>query len=109
MCKYFKVSRSGFYEWKGRGPSKRDIENQKILEVAQESYDSCRGMCGLDKMLEDVREKFPKCSRNRLYRLQRKNKLYAKRKRKFKATTDSNHKLPVAENLLNQQFDVESP
>jgi len=64
-------------------------------------------MCGLDKILEDVREKFPKCSRKRLYRIQKENKLYSIRKKKFKATTNSNHRLPVAENILNQQFNVD--
>jgi len=66
-------------------------------------------MCGLDKILADVREKFPHCSRKRLYEIQKNNKLYAKRKKKFKATTNSNHKLPVAENLLNQDFTTNRP
>ncbi|GFP31642.1 putative transposase, partial [Candidatus Hakubella thermalkaliphila] len=66
-------------------------------------------MCGLDKILEDVRKKFPKCSRNRLYKLQRNNRLYSIRKKKFKATTNSNHKLPVADNLLNQDFNTKRP
>jgi putative transposase len=66
-------------------------------------------MCGLDKILADVREEFPKCSRKRLYRLQKNNKLYANRKKKFKATTNSNHKLPVAPNLINQEFNIYQP
>lgn len=109
MCKYLEVSRSGYYNWKDRGPSKRTLENEKILDAAKGSYAECRGMCGLDKMLEDVREKFPKCSRNRLYRIQRDNRLYSIRKKKFKATTNSNHQLPVAPNLLNQNFKVDRP
>jgi len=109
MCKYLEVSRSGYYNWKDRGPSKRALENEKILETAQKSYNACRGMYGLDKMLEDVRENFPKCSRNRLYKIQRDNQLYSIRKKKFKVTTNSNHKLPVAENLLNQNFTTERP
>ena len=47
-----------------------------------------------------VREVFPRCSRQRLYGIQKENQLYSIRKRKFKATTNFNHKLPVAENLL---------
>ncbi|WP_143753415.1 IS3 family transposase [Dethiobacter alkaliphilus] len=109
MCKYLEVTRSNFYNWKNRGPSKRALENEKILEIAKKSYAECHGICGLDKMLEDVREHFPKCSRNRLYGIQKRNGLYSKRKRKFKATTDSNHQLPVAENLLNQNFKADKP
>ncbi|MDD4402696.1 MAG: DDE-type integrase/transposase/recombinase [Desulfitobacteriaceae bacterium] len=41
--------------------------------------------------------------------MQKKNRLYAKRKKKFKATTNSNHKLPVAENLLNHNFTTDRP
>ncbi|GFP32944.1 putative transposase, partial [Candidatus Hakubella thermalkaliphila] len=62
MCKYLEVSRSGYYDWKDRGPSKRAQENTEILAAAKESFNECRGMCGLDKILEDVRKKFPKCS-----------------------------------------------
>jgi putative transposase len=109
MCQTLDVSRGGYYDWNGRPKSKRETENKQILEVAQKSHKECRGMCGLDKLLEDVREKFPKCSRNRLYNIQKGNNLYSIRKRKFKATTNSNHKLPVAENILNQDFQVETP
>jgi putative transposase len=109
MCQVLEVSRSGYYDWKDRLPSKRKLENQEILKIARKSYKECHGMCGLDKLLADVREKFPNCSRKRLYEIQRKNKLYAKRKKKFKVTTNSNHKLPVTENLLNQNFKTDKP
>ncbi len=109
MCTVLDVSRSSYYDWENKEPSQRDLENQEILETAQESYNESGGIYGLDKLLKDVRKKFPKCGRNRLYRIQKKNKLYSKRKRKFKATTDSNHQLPVAENLLNQDFTTDRP
>jgi len=104
MCRVLNISRSGYYDWYERPRSKREVENEEILGVARKSYKDCRGMCGLDKLLEDVREEFPKCSRNRLYKIQRENNLYSIRKKKFKATTNSNHKLPIAENILNQDF-----
>lgn len=103
------ISRSGYYSWLNRPASKRAIETQGITDVAIKSYNELRGMCGLDKLLEDVREKYPKCSRNRLYKIQKQRNLYSKRKRKYKATTNSNHKLPVAENILNQDFNVDRP
>lgn len=109
MCHLLDVSRSGYYDWNTRPVSKRELEREKILEVAKKSFEENQGICGLDKMLEDVREKYPKCSRNRLYKIQKENKLYSIRKRKFKATTYSNHSLPVAENILNQDFNVDKP
>jgi len=109
MCVVLEVSRSGYYDWKDRPPGKRELETQQILKIAKKSHAECRGMCGLDKILADVREVFPRCSRQRLYGIQKENQLYSIRKRKFKATTNSNHKLPVAENLLNQDFKIDKP
>lgn len=110
MCQVFEVSRSGFYEWDRREPSQRAQEDQKILEVMKRSHDACEGMCGLDKLWDDIREEHPKCSRNRAYKLQKEHGLYSVRKKPFEViTTDSNHKLPVAENLLNQNFSINKP
>jgi putative transposase len=109
MCELLNISRSGYYDWNKRPLSKRNIETQGIIKVAIKSHKECKGMCGLDKILEDVREIFPKCSRKRLYNIQKEYKLYCIRKRKYKATTNSNHKLPVAENILNQNFKVDRP
>jgi putative transposase len=109
MCQLLGVSRSGYYDWNGRPPSKRELESQEILKIAKKSHEECKGIYGLDKILEDVRKTFPKCSRSRLYKIQKENKLYSIRKKKYKATTNSSHKLPVAENLLNQNFDIDKP
>lgn len=109
MCHTLSVSRSGYYDWNERPQSKRELENQGILEVAKKSHIECEGMYGINKLLDDVREKFPKCSRKRFYRIQKEHGLFSIRKKKFKATTNSNHKLPVAENLLNQNFKTDRP
>lgn len=103
------ISRSGYYDWKDRPLCNRKLENQAILQLARKSYNDNQGISGLDKLLADVKEKYPKCSRKRLYRIQKEHRLYSKRKRKFKITTNSNHKLPVADNLLNQDFKTDRP
>ncbi len=109
MCRIFEVSSSGYYTWMRNPESVTRQENQAIYEVLKSSYDLNKGRAGLDKMLDDVRLKFPKCSRNRLYNIQKEHKLYSIRKRKFKATTNSKHDFPVAQNLLNQNFHVNEP
>jgi len=107
MCYVLDVSRSGYYEWKDRSQSLRKRQDVKILQIMKKSHSENQGMCGLDKILEDVREVFPKCSRKRVYKLQKQHGLYSVRKKKRKImTTDSNHKLPIAENLLNQNFEI---
>jgi putative transposase len=108
MCEILNISRSGFYDWSKRPTSARAKETQGIIDVAQKSYKKFKGICGLDKILCEVRIKFPKCSRQRLYKIQKEHQLYSSRKRKYKATTNSNHKLPVADNILNQNFNVDN-
>ena len=110
MCKTLEVSRSGYYDWDKREPSKREKENEKILEVMKESHIQAQGMIGLDKLLGDVRDAGFNCGRNRVYRLQKENDLYSVRKKPFRVCiTDSNHNLPKAPNLLNQDFSVDKP
>ena len=109
MCELLEVSRSGFYDWLHRPKSKRKLETEQIALFAAKRYQELSGICGLDKILRDVREKHPKCSRNRLYKIQKATKLYSVRKKKYKATTNSNHKLLVAENILNQDFYTKEP
>lgn len=110
MCVILGVSTSGYYDWIYREPSKTKQENEKILKIMKDSHIKAQGMIGLDKMLEDVREKFPCCARNRVYRIQKEHKLYSVRKKPFRVcVTDSNHDLPKAPNLLNQDFKVDAP
>lgn len=109
MCKVLDVSRSGYYEWVSRPPSKREKENERILAIAKESHQNSLRRYGLDKIHLDVKEQIPNCSRNRVWRILKSNNIHSIRKRKFKATTNSNHKLPVAENILNQNFEVNTP
>lgn len=110
MCETFEVSRSGFYDWKGRGPSKRQEEDEAILKVLKQKHTEAQGMIGLDKLWEDVREAGFQCGRNRVYKLQKVNNLYSVRKKPFRVgLTDPNHPLPKAPNLLNQNFHVDTP
>lgn len=108
MCQSLNVSRSSYYAWLNRLPSKREQEDAKLLELIKKSHQESGGIYGLDKVHRDVKEVRP-CSRKRVYRLMKANNIHSKRPRKFKATTNSKHNLPVAENLLNQNFKVDKP
>ena len=109
MCRVLEVSQSGYYRWLDCPESARKQENRAIYAVLRASYAQNKGRTGLNKLLDDVRLKFPHCSRNRLYRIQKTYGLYSIRRRKFKATTNSRHNYPVAPNLLRQNFHVEAP
>ncbi len=109
MCRVLKVSRSGFYAWRGRGKSMRQLENERLLVEIKKAHKNSSKIYGSPRITEEVRENGIKCSRNRVARLMRRNGIAAKAKRRFKATTDSRHNLPVAKNLLNRQFRVDAP
>lgn len=108
MCQTLDVSRSGFHDWQKRGPSKRDQDDAEILQIIRDVHQRSRGLYGLDKIHSEVKKNRP-CGRKRVYRLMKANGISSKRPKKYKATTNSKHNLPVAENLLNQDFAVDKP
>jgi len=79
-----------------------------IHEGTRKSYGSPRIHEEL-KELEEMKEANLTCGRHRVARLMREDGLRAKAGKKFKVTTDSNHKLPVAENLVQREFTVSEP
>jgi len=109
MSRVLGASRSGYYRWK-RGPeSKRHKDNEKILMEIKESHKMSRRTYGSPRITKDIQARGTKCSENRVARLMKIHGIIAKTKKKFKATTNSKHNLPVAENLLNQNFVTEKP
>ena len=109
MCRVIGASRSGYYRWKRQPQSKRQQENEKILMVIKESHKNSRRAYGSPRIVEDLKAKGMKCGKNRVARLMKIHGIVGKAKKRFKATTNSNHALPVAENLLNQNFTAEKP
>ncbi|MTI61356.1 MAG: IS3 family transposase [Firmicutes bacterium] len=107
MCKLLKVSRSGYYDWVNMPLSKRKKKHKQILEVIKNTHKK-RPVWGVDPIWAEVKETIP-CSRGTVYRLMKKNGIKSKRKAKWKATTNSKYNMPVAPNLLNQNFYAEAP
>ncbi len=109
MCKVWKVSRSGYYDWKNRSESDRKRENRKLLVEIKAIHQKSRETYGSPRVHAALVEKGHNCGKNRVSRLMSAEKIRAKTKRKFKATTDSKHAYPVAENLLARNFQVAAP
>jgi putative transposase len=109
MCRVLGVSRSGYYGWRKKPESKRYKENEKLLMYIKESYRNSNRTYGSPRILQDLRAEGFMCGKNRIARLMRDNSIVAKTKRKYKATTNSKHNLPVAPNLLNQEFSASGP
>lgn len=104
MCRALRVSSSGFYAWSGRSESGREIEDARLIDKIRVIYDAVGGVYGVRRIHRRLRCDGELCSRNRVARLMRKCGIKARRKRKYRVTTDSKHSFPVAENLLDRQF-----
>jgi len=109
MCHLFKASRSGYYAWSKQRQSIRLQSDERMLEEIRKSYEIGRGSYGSPRITTDIRERGHVCGKNRIARLMRLNGIAARTKRKFKATTNSRHSLPVAPNLLQRQFAASEP
>jgi len=108
MCKVLEVSRSGFYKWLKSGVSKRKIRNQMLLSEIREIFDVSKQTYGSPRITKELNRRGFKASKPLVAKLMRNAGIRSKVKRKYKITTDSNHKYPVAENLLKRNFNPTS-
>ncbi len=109
MKRIMNVSASGFYAWLDRPLSERAREEMRLEVEIRAAHKRTRQTYGAERLQYELAEHGIRVGICRIKRLRRKLGLYCKQKRKFKATTDSKHKLPVAENILKQQFKVYEP
>jgi transposase InsO family protein len=109
LCRIFEISGSGYYGWKKCKTSSRAQKDQRLLEKIQHIHTTKRSRYGSPRIHAELKNQGERCSRKRVARIMRENGIEAKHKRKFKATTDSQHKFPVAPNLLEQNFKVSEP
>jgi len=109
MCKILEVSRSGYHKYVKRKMSNRKRQNIEITELIKRIYKAKRGRYGSPRIHSELRYSGIKINKKRVARLMSISGIRAVAKMKFKATTDSNHSKLVAENLVNQRFQVSSP
>ena len=109
MCELLDVSRSGYHAWRGRGPSPRELENVRLVVQIRAVHSASDDNYGSPRVHEELRAQGNVVSLNRVRRLMKKHGIAARHKRKFRATTDSRHKLPVAPNRLEQNFVAARP
>jgi putative transposase len=109
MCRILEVSRSGYYVWLNRKPSKREIETARLEVAIKAEHYARKERYGPSRLKTVLEEKGFKAGECRIRRIRKKLGLRCKQKRKYKATTDSKHNLPVYPNLLNQDFSASAP
>lgn len=100
---------SGYYAWLGREPSKRDQENARLeLEICA-AHQRTRETYGPERLKDDMGKYGIKTTVYKVKSLRKKLGIRCKQVKKFKATTNSNHDMPVAPNLLEQKFTATAP
>jgi transposase InsO family protein len=109
MSRLFGVSRSGFYSWLKRKPSRRAREDERLKVAIKAAHKRTRESYSARRLQPELAADGFIAGRDRIARLRRELGLRCRQKRKFKATTNSKHNLPVAENLLNQTFMPSAP
>ena len=109
LSRVLTVSESGFYAWVDRPPSKHDRDEARLELEIRAADKRTRQTYGPEKLQRELADNNVRVGISRIKRIRKKLGIRCKQKRKFKATTNSKHALPVAENLLNQQFTVTEP
>jgi transposase InsO family protein len=109
MAKVFGVSRSGYYAWECREPSKREQKDKELALVIRRIFKEHLQRYGSPRIWEELKHLGIRVGRKRVERLMREQGLCARERRKAVYTTDSRHRLPLAENILNRDFRASLP
>jgi putative transposase len=109
MCRVLDVSESGYHAWRQRPPSARAEENARLETEIKAAHRRTRETYGPERLQSDLADHGIQATVYRIKRIRTKLGLRCKQKRKFKATTDSRHSLPLAPNLLDRQFAMTAP
>jgi transposase InsO family protein len=108
MCRVLAVSSSGYYAWRKRPSSQREMANQQLLAAIIAAYEASNGIYGSPRIYADVKSQVA-CSENRVARLMNQHGIAAKQKKRYKQTTKANAAHPVAPNLLDREFTAATP
>lgn len=107
LCPLLEVTRSAYYAWLERKPSRRKLADQAILRELIRLHQRYPAM-GLDSLHQMLRRKF-QCGRKRVWRLMKAADIHSARRKAYKRTTNSFHSNPVAPNLLKRNFNFTQP
>ena len=109
MCRVFGVSRSWYYAQIKSGGSKRQREDQVLLVAIRTAFEASDQTYGAGRVARELREQGTRVGKNRVWRLMKQHGLRVKTTKRFRVTTNSDHKRPVAPNLVQRNFSAEAP
>jgi putative transposase len=109
LCETLEVSRSGFYAWKLRPPSQREMDDRRIAPGVLSIFQRTNGTYGSPRIHEELRQAGELIGRGKVCRLMKELDLVARPKARFVATTMSEHDNPIAPNVLRRNFTAKRP
>lgn len=109
MCRKLQVSRQGYYAWRRREPSEHEKRDKQLSIAISAIHTEFKGVYGSPRITDELKDHGEHVSRKRVARLMREQDLTGELPKRFRRTTDSEHDLPVAPNLVDRRFDVERP
>ncbi len=109
MCKVLHVSRSGYYAWRTRPVSKREMANRELAKKIEAVYNDSDGTYGSPRIHRELQDQGVVCGKNRIARLMLLRSLCAKQHKRYRATTKRNRAHRAAPNLLKRNFTADRP
>ena len=105
MCRVLRVSPGGYYDWRGRPQSLRAARHDALVVANKAIHGEVKSRYGRPRIHAELVARGEPCCVNTVAGLMRTHGIAAKTRRKFRCTTDSNHGRPVADNVLDRQFE----
>jgi putative transposase len=110
MCDILQVSRSGYYAWVDRAPSDRRLRREELIGHIREAHERSDGTYGSPRVHAELAGREVQVCVNTVAKLMKQAQIRSAMHKKFVArTTDSDHRLPVAPNLLDREFHADLP
>lgn len=104
LCQMLQVSHSGYYSWRKRGSSRRQRENEQLFDLVRTVHKRSRGTYGYRRIHAALTSEGISCGIHRVRRLMQQHDLRARRRPRYRTTTESRHRLPIAPNRLARDF-----
>jgi transposase InsO family protein len=109
LCRMLRVSRSGYYAWRRRAPSRRALDDARLGTLIVRSHREGRGTYGSPRVLDDLREWGERVSRKRVARLMKERNLVGEMKKRWRHPSSAPSDAVVAPNTLDRAFNVPQP
>lgn len=109
LCRCLRVTTSGFYAWRKRPESTHARDDRRLKVRVRASFEESKRRYGSPRVHQDLIEQQERVGRKRVVRLMQEDGLRARSRKRYKLTTMSDHDQPVADNVLDRQFEAAAP